>query len=1345
MYNTFSSTAPPSSTIGMDKRYRFRRIKAIEILNLPPEWDKRSYYLKVFAGNVYEKTKTYKVKKKDRGTTSIPRWTLDLDLRGINESERFQVEVYCRRGEGEYRCLGFCGASIQDVLIGETEIIIMSVGSNSSHPNVSLKIFREGGSDYSSIAQSASEDHDMAAAPQSGPSNTADPESQDTSDLSGLQPEETFTMSVEDYQATAEEVVGETVKLNFEHSEWMSRLIDGFDIVKSVIDACTSAHPAASIAWGVISPCVSILKQRIERDNTVLRLYEAMITTYKEASNYRQLWQEERLQPIYKALFQTTSDCGMFIKRYTNKNRIKRLLLRNMTENAEEFIQGFANLRKQLKLGVAKDALVVTLGVRANVDILTIRGLLQPLGHKQELGPKSTCMPGTRKETIKYLLTWITDCDDSILWCSGLAGTGKSSLVGTLHNLLSFHMSGRSRLAAFIRYDRTSYRDSSGLITSIAYSLAMFDRRIGNAIAQALTASPAAAKLPASESRTQFRFLVQEPLETIPELQDEGPLVVIIDGLDESDVSTELLEVLADGFGPELPFMRLIISSRPEEKIARIFKNRLHVHPYPLDTSSDEVKQDIQYFIRQRFASINDESVWGTCHKEDVITSLAGRASGLFIWAVTVCLFLCNFPSSKRLEALLNTTIPADAMEAMTILYQTALDAIASEVPGEDVRQCIRAVLGALIVRKGKMTVPMLPELVLQQGDPRAQLIVARLGSVVQERSDRSLELIHKSFDDFLQDLGRCGDGWFIDVEEHEQKLAQRCLSSLMSFFKNWTPTRVQFEPILSDINLKKTIQDRYHHVVPSHIQHYAMNILKWHPDAFVELGINTYHPLFDRYFLFWLEILYAFNSQPYLGQELLEVISVVNAEVTDQSLRTYVYHAFIFWKRFNQFSTKYTRVNPAYVYTHAMTISPSANFICRDWGESSGVNIPFDKERLLALTPCNEILTNHSGECFYIFQGSRHIQFKFLLEPSNLESRHQKMFSSRGSVLFNVDTGRILDPSPPLILCFPNLQLPFEASAFYESFGASGQIVRLIWWETHCWDGPEYSLKSTQYETIQRHNSNPQDAMIFHVDDDSDCDHRTDNNNTHSMFISITNTQTLSHCDNYLLSAIRLYCPVIQYAHGLIVVDKHLGLMLKVEPGTASCKKWMTLDGGASGVHTFTAMEDGSRLLGFTRATGRISLQEWETLTGTLCYECIYSCPDFVYDPDEDFECHISPDSSKVAVSQSRRPFKTYILGITSGSSADIMDLMDARDVAWFPDSKWIAYFRSWQCGYRLCDKCHDLVVQCLASGQITTIHRWYYTGDKFHKVLITPDGSRLIIHEQKNDLFWTWDVSDL
>ncbi|KAK0235056.1 hypothetical protein EDD85DRAFT_938360 [Armillaria nabsnona] len=1264
----------------MDKLYRFRRIKAIELHNLPSEWDERSYYLNIFAGK-HLKTCV----EKAPGTTPTPKWTIDIDLSNIKGSKTFEVDVYCCEGD---RSLGFYQASIGEIVIGKDNTINVDIQSKSSCPGLSLKIFREPATE---IRQSAGEDQNIGISTPKGRRwslRIFGHRNQDTSNLSGLQPGPT---SVEDGYAIAKKAVEETSKPK-EPSERVSNLINGVGTVKSMIDAVMDLHPAASIAWGIVSSGVDILKQQTELDKSVLRLYEAMVLTYKVASDDRLLWKQNKLEPIYKSLFQTTAECAMLIKRYIRRNRLKHIFSTRVTQKVEELIEDFAKLREQLDSGIAKDTLLVILGIRDKVDMLTMKALLQDIRPGKKLGPKSECMPGTRVETINTLVSWIAECDDRILWCSGLAGTGKSSLAGTLHNLLCFHMGSRSRLAAFVRYDRTSYSNSSELIPSIAHSLGMFDKRIGNAIAEALTASGIAVEIAPSQLRTQFQLLLQEPLETIPELHDEGPLVVIIDGLDESsDLSKDLLEVLADGFGPKLPYMRLIVFSRPEDKISRVFKNHKHVYHFPLDISSYEMKHDLQHFIQTKLDSITDKSAWEKHNEQGVATQLADRASGLFIWAATVCSFLCDFPSLPRLKALLETTIPTDAMDALTILYRTTLDTVASEVSGakEDIRRCIRAVLGALIVRKGKMTVPMLPELVLQPGDPQAQLIVAKLGSVVEERSDGSLELIHKSFDDFLRDYGRCGDGWFIDVKEHEKELARRT-----------------------------TVLDRSYHAVPLHIQSYAVKVLQWHLDAFIELGIDTYRPLFEsRYFLFWLEILYAFES-PLPVEALFEVISVINAEVTDQSLRTNVYHAFTFWDRFTQFSEKYCRVNPAYVYTHAMSISPSKNFICRDWGQSSGADTPFNKERLLALIPCTRF-TGETGSCstpwLNMFKGSRHIQSEFIVRKHTSGLRKVPFYSGR-SVLFDVDTGRMLDPSPLSILpCFPVLQFPssYNASNPYEFFDASGQIIRLT------------------YEIIERHNSDPHDAMLSNVDDDNNCNHRTDNSNTASTFISIANTQT-SRCDNYLLPAIGgSDCPVVQYAHGLLIADKRSSLMLKVEPGTTGCRKWMTLDGGANWVDKFAVMEDGSRLLGLTGAAGKILLREWETST---------DCPDFQYDQGF-FRYQMSPDGSKVAVSQSWEHHQTYILGITSGSSKDIMDLMDARALAWFPDNKRIAYIQSWRCEHGLCEECCDLVVQCLASGHITTIHRWYNYAHC--KVLVTPDGSRLITQDDKSSR--TWDVSDL
>ncbi len=312
-------------------------------------------------------------------------------------------------------------------------------------------------------------------------------------------------------------------------------------------------------------------------------------------------------------------------------------------------------------------------------------------------------------------------------------------------------------------------------------------------------------------------------------------------------------------------------------------------------------------------------------------------------------------------------------------------------------------------------------------------------------------------------------------------------------------------------------------------------------------------------------------------------------------------------------------------MYTNAMSISPSENLICRDWGQSSGVNAPFDKECLLALitTSTSTISeTNCSRQGFTIFQGSRHIHFECIIAPllrRDMQSRG--VIRSKGPVLFDVDTGRIAEASPPsILLYFPNLLLPssYGAETYHldESFSATGggqMVTRLMLWNTCCGDRSKYSFNSTPYEIIERHDSDPQDAMITNVDDDNDYDNRSDSGimpPSICMFISIANTQT-SHCDNYFLPAVQGdggAWPVVKiYAHRLLVIEEWSGLMLNIELHTGGCNKWITLDGGTNGIDNFVVMEDGSRLLGLTEAASKISLREWETSTGALCCERIY------------------------------------------------------------------------------------------------------------------------------------------
>ncbi|PBK59545.1 hypothetical protein ARMSODRAFT_776023 [Armillaria solidipes] len=188
---------------------------------------------------------------------------------------------------------------------------------------------------------------------------------------------------------------------------------------------------------------------------------------------------------------------------------------------------------------------------------------------------------------------------------------------------------------------------------------------------------------------------------------------------------------------------------------------------------------------------------------------------------------------------------------------------------------------------------------------------------------------------------------------------------------------------------------------------------------------------------------------------------------------------------------------------------------------------------------------------------------------------------SDGSSVLFNIDTGWIVEPPSALMLCFPNL--PSCVTISYKHMDASTQIIRLM----RLPDDFEFShLTGIQYEAIERWGN---------------WGHGGGSDGT-TMFISIVNSQT-SHCDNYLFPGwSELSCDIVQYAQGFFIVDKVLGSTLKIEPGTAGHKKWITLDNRVNtSCHGFTLMEDGSRLLGWIVVTDLILLREWETSTGIL------------------------------------------------------------------------------------------------------------------------------------------------
>ncbi|KAK0451735.1 hypothetical protein EV421DRAFT_1060463 [Armillaria borealis] len=450
-----------------------------------------------------------------------------------------------------------------------------------------------------------------------------------------------------------------------------------------MMDAVSEVHPIAQVAWTILSFGLNAYIKQADADKHVSNLYDTMKSTYEQASNEDVLRKRAVLEGIYNSMFDKTFECCVFIQSYTKKGFFGRLFTRNVSDRAKEFQEAFEVFRKNLGDAIGKDTNIVVRDTQRN-DILK---KLHPYEHL--LPPKGSCMTGTRVETIKSIKSWIEQCSGDMMWCNGLAGTGKSSLAGTLHEDLAMSpgAQGRSHLGAFIRYDRTERSSDmpvAGLIPTIAYTLGEIDERIGKAISQVVHSFPHVSSL---SPEHQFNMLLREPLKTVKELVNDGPLVVIIDGLDEcSDISAEILDVLSRGFGEDLPFMRLIVFSRSIELFTQAFDKKATVYPCHLNTNSRHVIRDVAYFIDIKLAEIfvhlDDEGAFRTyCGEQRAADELAERANGLFVWADVACRFLSVEPCRDTLDDLLRAETSTDALKALSILYSTALAAASGKKP----------------------------------------------------------------------------------------------------------------------------------------------------------------------------------------------------------------------------------------------------------------------------------------------------------------------------------------------------------------------------------------------------------------------------------------------------------------------------------------------------------------------------------------------------------------------------------------------------------------------------------------------------------------------------------------
>ncbi|GJJ12679.1 hypothetical protein Clacol_006923 [Clathrus columnatus] len=365
------------------------------------------------------------------------------------------------------------------------------------------------------------------------------------------------------------------------------------------------------------------------------------------------------------------------------------------------------------------------------------------------------CLPGTREGLITEILDWVnSNGPEKLLLLLGQAGTGKSAVAHTISQLFD----KQNRLGSLFCFSR-SYKDTRNLLFStISRQLADGDIQWRKSLVPIIQKTSIRTSM---DTFTQFEELIIKPSKTVNTI---GPVVIIIDGLDESGDRSEravLLELLFKRCSEFPQNFRFIVTSRPESDVEEWCEHPNVFCKLMADIGLDETTKDIQRYISSRLFHVGN-----TLDDEldvDWRMRLANRAEGLFQWASTVCNVIdptVRFGVTERVKTFISGPTSS--------LYQLYLQIFTNqpEFDYADYLPAFKRVVGAIIIMHEPLSIQALQSLLQDDTHHTAKSIIQPLHSLFLGARDLHTPVrpLHTSLTDFLTTSS-------IDIVDNGQKI----------------------------------------------------------------------------------------------------------------------------------------------------------------------------------------------------------------------------------------------------------------------------------------------------------------------------------------------------------------------------------------------------------------------------------------------------------------------------------------------------------------------------------------------------------------------------------------------
>ncbi|KAF8549975.1 WD40 repeat-like protein, partial [Imleria badia] len=717
-----------------------------------------------------------------------------------------------------------------------------------------------------------------------------------------------------------------------------SILLQRIELFDKFVTGIAQIHPYTSLAWSVISAANQVLVNQKNRDDQIMRLAGTMSDVFAFVHDAEPLKAIKAHIKTITLLIQQVTECGYFITEYAKQKNFWIRTAKYTISDIDSRITDYENKLQELKTAFLEGVAVQTgitvvrmMNVVNHIDAAESIDLNDmPYAFGARYAQEKGCLPGTRESFLSDICGVLNNPDEDaprVCLLIGVAGSGKSAVAHSIARLYD----GQKRLGSsyFFASTDAARRNPQNLFSTIARDLSDHDPQFKAAL-WGVVKEDRALRTSQSPFEQVERFIV-EPRKDLDAI---GPLVIVIDALDESGdrVSRrQVLRAIADKIANDsLPNnLRFLLTARPEDDILTALPPGPHIVRKQMgDIPEHIIDGDIEKFIRHSLDQYTELDI--SWPNQEWCRLLVHHSQHLFQWASTACSFIdgdgtVGLDPSERLDQLLQAA-KTDGGHSLDHLYKTILSQLFTL---DNTRERFRTVMAIVLALKEPLPLASLSALLSKDLNIRA--IIKPLGSLLDGvlGEEKPIRPLHTSFRDFLLDNTRSSAIFHVPIQpQHSLCLGQAlvvCMQNMLKFnicdLKDSRVLNTDIPDLPAQVN----------NTIPPHLS-YACQYWMYHlQDAECTPDLLNEVTLFFKAFLpYWLEAISLLSLSSPLPSILsaLETCSILKKWAKGQEIATLASEAF----QFIQVFSPVLRESTPHLYLSAMPQTPSSSSLCELW-----------------------------------------------------------------------------------------------------------------------------------------------------------------------------------------------------------------------------------------------------------------------------------------------------------------------------------------------------------------------------------------------------------------------------